>query len=196
MAHHINITNITANHPGYAVVLRWQVEDVIGFTAVHTFKPNNVAGGGTRILPYPTEQDALNDALALALTMTKKMKTAGVAIGGAKTVVRVKQLDAQQKRLGLWGVAEIVKHFEGRLLTGSDLNTGNDEIELLHSFVMSSADQLQRCIVRESEAKVSQATAYGVVGALQAVLQTLHLPGRPKITVQGKLYHLYYTHIY
>ena len=51
---------------------------------------NTVLGpalGGTRMWPYKTEADALNDVLRLSRGMTYKNAVAGLNIGGGKAVI-------------------------------------------------------------------------------------------------------------
>ena len=57
-----------------------------GFIAVHdtTLGP---AVGGVRIWAYPTEEDALKDALLLSRAMTYKSAAAGLSLGGGKAVL-------------------------------------------------------------------------------------------------------------
>ena len=43
--------------------------------------------GGIRMLPYATEEEALNDVLRLARGMTYKAAICGVDLGGGKSVV-------------------------------------------------------------------------------------------------------------
>ena len=51
---------------------------------------NTVLGpalGGTRMWPYESEQDALNDVLRLSRGMTYKNAVAGLNLGGGKAVI-------------------------------------------------------------------------------------------------------------
>src|SRR5688500_4131641 len=53
--------------------------------AIHRTRPT--AGGGIRMWPYASEDQALTDVLRLSRAMTYKFALAGIRVGGAKTVV-------------------------------------------------------------------------------------------------------------
>eukprot|EP00954_Amorphochlora_amoebiformis_P001180 91697-Amorphochlora_amoeboformis.AAC.1 len=80
---------------GFELVVRWETTHAVGFTAVKTFGGGR-AGGGTRIRAYGSEEEAMDDAMALALNMQRKHDATDMALGGAKTTVMLKNPDNVQ----------------------------------------------------------------------------------------------------
>src|SRR5512145_972504 len=55
--------------------------------AIHDAGPNQMAGGGVRMWPYRSDEEALDDVLRLSKAMTYKLALAGLPAGGAKSVI-------------------------------------------------------------------------------------------------------------
>lgn len=98
-----------------------------GIIAIHdtTLGP---ACGGTRMWPYPTEADAVADALRLSQAMTYKSAAAGLNLGGGKGVIigdpRTHKTEAL---LRAWG--RFVHTLGGRYLTTTDVGTTGRDLE-------------------------------------------------------------------
>lgn len=90
------------------------------------------AVGGTRIGQYESADRALTDVLRLAQGMTFKTAVAGLPCGGGKAVISIPPAisDADRRRL-LLRYAEFVESLGGRFVTGPDMNTGQDDMDLI-----------------------------------------------------------------
>jgi leucine dehydrogenase len=83
--------------------------------------------GGCRLRHYPDWSDALADALRLAEAMTDKCALAGLAHGGAKSVVVAPTPDPpgpDERRAALLDVGDVIESLGGRYAAGPDVGTG------------------------------------------------------------------------
>jgi valine dehydrogenase (NAD+) len=78
--------------------------------------------GGTRFFPYPTEQDALVDALRLSKAMAYKAACAGLDLGGGKAVIIGDPRTHKTEPL-LRAYGRIVASLGGRYITACDIGT-------------------------------------------------------------------------
>ncbi len=100
-----------------------------GFIAIHNTS-HGPATGGTRMMPYTSEQDALNDALKLARAMTYKCALAGVPYGGGKgVIIGDPKKDKTQKLLQSY--AQIVNSLNGIFTTGEDVGITREDAEIM-----------------------------------------------------------------
>ena len=142
-----------------------------------TFGP---AAGGTRLMPYPTEAEALEDAIRLATGMTRKCILARTGTGGAKAVIMAAPEDKTEAMLRSYG--RFVERLNGAFLTGNDVNTGREDMEIL--------SQETQYILGLSEAMGPSApvTARGVFSGIRACLKQVFgqadMAGRT-IAIQG-----------
>ncbi len=131
--------------------------------------------GGIRRIAYPTEDDALRDALALASAMTTKTALAQLPAGGAKTVVLHREgleLEPIYVRLG-----EAIERLGGRYVCGPDLGTGAQELD----WVRQATSHVNP---PENDAGVS--TARGVMAGLRAMWTHLDLEAAgSSVALQG-----------
>lgn len=88
------------------------------------------AAGGTRLLPYASEDDALLDALRLSRGMTYKNAAAGLPLGGGKAVVIADAGCVDRERL-LRAHGRFVDRFGGRFITGEDSGTSMADMEII-----------------------------------------------------------------
>src|SRR3546814_15167491 len=82
---------------------------------------NTVLGpalGGTRMWPYKSEAEALNDVLRLSRGMTYKNEVAGLDIGGGKAVI-LGDPSTEQSAALLRTVGQFVQSLGGRFVTAS-----------------------------------------------------------------------------
>ena len=85
--------------------------------------------GGTRLLPYESEEEALNDVLRLSRGMTFKAACAGLNLGGGKAVIIA---DPRQKSEALWRTyGRFVQSLGGRYITAEDMNTNVNDMDLV-----------------------------------------------------------------
>jgi glutamate dehydrogenase/leucine dehydrogenase len=89
--------------------------------------------GGTRFRPYPSELDALQDALRLSQGMTCKAALAGLDLGGGKGVILGDpRTDKTPELLAAYGRA--VESLNGRFNTGEDMGMGEGDIDVVACF--------------------------------------------------------------
>jgi leucine dehydrogenase len=138
------------------------------------------AAGGVRVLPYASEQEAIDDVLRLARGMTYKGAAAGVNLGGGKCVVRADPEREKSEAL-LRALGRFIQRLGGLYIAGEDVGTTAHDMELIgqetpHVFSLPIGEE------------VSQFTAFGVVQGIHACLQSIsgsaELRGRT-IAVQG-----------
>lgn len=86
------------------------------------------ACGGTRIWPYKTEQEAIQDALRLSRAMTYKSAAADLPLGGGKGVIIAdSHKDKTEALLRAYG--RFVDTLGGRYLTTTDVGTTGRDLE-------------------------------------------------------------------
>lgn len=80
--------------------------------------------GGCRMKIYPSQVEALRDAMRLAGGMTRKWAAAGLPMGGGKMVLSVTRIPEGAERAGLFRrVGRLVNTLRGAFATGMDLGT-------------------------------------------------------------------------
>jgi phenylalanine dehydrogenase len=125
--------------------------------------------GGTRMRPYDTFEDALEDALRLSKGMTYKCAAADVDFGGAKGVIIGDP--AKDKTPELFrAYGQFIDSVNGRFYTGTDMGTTLDD------FV--SAYKETDCIAGLPEVfggggETSVPTALGVIYSIKATSKTV-----------------------
>ncbi|HSH44562.1 MAG TPA: Glu/Leu/Phe/Val dehydrogenase [Longimicrobiales bacterium] len=101
-----------------------------GIIAIHntTLGP---ALGGTRFWNYTSDQEALVDVLRLSRGMTYKAATAGLNLGGGKSVIigdpKVKRREAIFRAHG-----RFVESLKGRYITAEDVGTSVEDMDYVH----------------------------------------------------------------
>ena len=86
--------------------------------------------GGTRFIPYATEQAALTDVLRLARAMTSKAALARLPHGGGKAVI-MKPSGAFDRPALLTSFARFVDGLGGRFITTEDSGTTTADMEIV-----------------------------------------------------------------
>ncbi len=138
--------------------------------------------GGTRMVNYPSMEDALQDALRLSRAMTYKCAAAEEDKGGAKAVIwGDPEKDKSEAFFRAFG--RFVEMLGGRFVTGDDANVSPADSSLI--------GRETRFVVSEKEGSAGDTgitTAYGIYVGLEACAKFLwadeHLKGR-KIALQG-----------
>jgi leucine dehydrogenase len=136
--------------------------------------------GGTRLWDYPTEEEALIDALRLASGMTHKSSISGVDAGGAKAVIIAKPEQKTEALLRVYG--RFVDTFHGRFITGEDVGISIEDARII-------AKETEYVLgISEEVGDPSPFTAHGVVSGMRActneVFGTSSLSGL-KVAIQG-----------
>ena len=88
------------------------------------------ACGGTRIWPYATEEEALEDALRLGRAMTYKSATAGLSLGGGKGVI-IADPNTHKTEALLRAYGGFVDTLGGRYLTTTDVGSTGRDLEIV-----------------------------------------------------------------
>ena len=131
---------------------------------------NTVLGpalGGTRMWPYKTEQDALNDVLRLSRGMTYKNAVAGLDIGGGKAVIIGDP--AKDKSEALFrAFGQFVESLGGRYITAEDVGIDVNDMEYVFKETEYVTGVHQ---VHGGSGDPSPFTAYGALQGLMATLQ-------------------------
>ena len=149
--------------PGYDEAHRLEVGGTVAFVALHAVLKGR-SFGGIRIKSYATESAALDDALALARAMSRKVVMAGIPGGGAKTVI----MAGGDRTAAVRGVGEFIESLRGRTSCGADYGfTAADDA------VLRAATKYVAC------GDLAPATAKSTIIAMRAVCE-------PKVVaVQG-----------
>ena len=148
---------------------------------------NTVLGpalGGTRMWPYATEQDAINDVLRLSRGMTYKAAVSGLNLGGGKAVI-IGDPNKDKSEALFRAFGRFVNSLGGRYITAEDV--GIDVNDMEHVFreteFVTGVHQ-----VHGGSGDPSPFTAYGTIQGLMAALQFKHGNedvGKYSYSVQG-----------
>ena len=140
--------------------------------------------GGTRMWPYASEAEALNDVMRLSRGMTYKSSLAGLDLGGGKAVIigdsRTQKTEAMFRRFG-----QFVDSLNGRYITAEDVGMSTTEMVNIQKETRNVAGLPEEM---GGSGDPSSVTAYGVFCGLKAAAKTAYgtddLSGR-KVAVQG-----------
>jgi len=91
--------------------------------------------GGTRMWPYATEDEAIEDVLRLSRGMTYKAAVSGLNLGGGKAVI-IGQPDVDKSEALFRSYGRFIESLNGRYITAEDVNIGVEDIE--HIFTETS----------------------------------------------------------
>jgi len=140
--------------------------------------------GGTRMWPYASEGEALNDVLRLSRGMTYKSALAGLDLGGGKAVIigdaRTQKTEAMFRRFG-----QFVDSLNGRYITAEDVGMSTTEMVNIQKETKHVAGLPEEM---GGSGDPSPVTAYGVFCGMKAAAKTAYgidsLSGR-KVAIQG-----------
>ena len=154
-----------------------------GVIAIHS-TALGPAVGGLRMWTYPSEEAAIFDALRLARGMTYKYAAAGVDLGGGKAVILGDPKTDKTEAL-LRAMARMIDQLGGEYITGEDVGTTLQDMELVHS----ETDHVVTLPEHAGGAgDISPATARGTILAMRACAQRVwgspELDGRT-VALQG-----------
>ena len=130
---------------------------------------NTVLGpalGGTRMWPYESEQDALNDVLRLSRGMTYKNAVAGLNIGGGKAVIIGDPATDKSEAL-FRAFGQFVESLGGRYITAEDVGIDVNDMEYVYRETQFVTGVHQ---VHGGSGDPSPFTAYGTLQGLLAAL--------------------------
>ncbi len=130
---------------------------------------NTVLGpalGGTRMWPYESEQDALNDVLRLSRGMTYKNAVAGLNVGGGKAVIIGDPATDKSEAL-FRAFGQFVESLGGRYITAEDVGIDVNDMEYVYRETQFVTGVHQ---VHGGSGDPSPFTAYGTLQGLLAAL--------------------------
>ncbi len=131
--------------------------------------------GGTRFYPYPSEDAAVADALALSRAMSYKNSLAGLDLGGGKAVIiGDPHTDKTEALLRAYG--RFVESLGGRYLTACDVGTYNADLDVV---ARETRFAHGRSLAYGGCGDSSVLTAYGVFQGMRAAAQ--HRWGKPSL---------------
>jgi len=134
---------------------------------------NTVLGpalGGTRMWPYATEQDALNDVLRLSRGMTYKAAVSGLNLGGGKAVI-IGDPNKDKSEALFRAFGRFVNSLGGRYITAEDVGIDVNDMEYVFRETEFVTGVHQ---VHGGSGDPSPFTAYGTLQGLMAALQFKH----------------------
>ncbi|XXY14649.1 Glu/Leu/Phe/Val dehydrogenase dimerization domain-containing protein [Sorangium sp. So ce216] len=87
--------------------------------------------GGTRLLRYASDEEALVDALRLSRGMTYKNALAGMDVGGGKAVILDSGAEPLDRERLFRAHGRFIERLGGRFITGEDVGTTPADMELI-----------------------------------------------------------------
>lgn len=170
--------------PGYEKVIR-VLNPEVGLHAIICVHSSVIgpALGGIRIYPYLNEEEALNDVMRLAKSMTYKALLSECSLGGGKAVIIGDPKVTKTKKV-LYAFGEAVHRLRGEYICAEDVGCSPEDI-LAISKMTPYAVGLPH---KKSSGNPSVFTAWGTFRGIQSVLKKVHgssdLEGC-KIAIQG-----------
>jgi leucine dehydrogenase len=125
--------------------------------------------GGIRFWRYPSESDAVLDALRLSEAMSLKAAAAGLHQGGGKAVVLVDDPDAPRGDALLRAMGRAIGDLGGRYIAAEDVGATPHDMDV----IASETPWVTGLDGPGGSGDPSPMTAYGVVRAMGAVLEEL-----------------------
>ena len=140
--------------------------------------------GGTRMWPYASEADALEDVLRLSRGMTYKSALAGLDLGGGKAVIigdaRKDKTEAMFRRFG-----RFVDSLNGRYITAEDVGMSTTEMVNIRK---ETNHVVGLPVSMGGSGDPSPVTAYGVYCGMKAAAKTAYGSddlNKRKVAIQG-----------
>jgi leucine dehydrogenase len=152
--------------------------------AIHDTTLGPATGGCRMWQDYPSEMDAIEDALRLARGMTYKYAAAGVNLGGGKAVIigDPKRTDREPVFRAL---GKFINRLGGKYITGEDVGTTLQDMEYIR---METEHVVTLPTYLGGAGDIAPLTAYGTIRAMQACCNRVYgsdsLEGK-HIAVQG-----------
>ena len=141
-------------------------DDLSVFIVGEKIQNNKPANGGLRLLCYPSDTECINDGLRLASLMKYKHDIYSTGFSGGKVVARAKNPLLIKRKL-ITITAALLESLDGQMITGCDLNTTINDMEQLQQLTPHVLAAVG------SDIDASTATAYGVIGALDAYQKSI-----------------------
>lgn len=155
--------------PGYERVIEAIDSDskLHAFIAIHSTKLGPSLGG-TRIYPYASREDALQDALRLSSAMSYKSALLNNGLGGGKSVIIADPKKAKTESL-LLSFAEVINYLKGAYIAAEDVGSTTDDMLIIRK----KTPYVAALPVEQSSGDPSRFTAWGIVQGMHAIAQFL-----------------------
>ncbi len=88
--------------------------------------------GGTRMWPYKSDEDALEDVLRLSKGMTYKAAVSGLNLGGGKAVI-IGDPEKDKSEALFRSYGRFIESLNGRYITAEDVNIGVSDIDHIYT---------------------------------------------------------------
>ncbi len=151
--------------------------------AIHSTEPGP-ALGGTRFIPYPDTDRAVNDALRLAKGMTYKAAINHLCFGGGKAVILYPaQLKNRRALFSAYG--DFVESLGGRYITAVDSGTSPRDMDIIATrtaHVVCTTQQMAG--TGDPSPYTARGVLYGIQAALKIKYGSEQISGK-HIAVQG-----------
>jgi leucine dehydrogenase len=135
-----------------------------GFIVIHTLRKGR-ALGGIRLWNYPHEEAALDDAIKLAVAMTRKVVMADLPCGGAKCVIW--NHEKLKRKPALIRLAQIIESMQGIFLAGRDLGISPADLAIM-------AKESDYVVNENKTGDLSYYTALGLVHGMRAAAKVIN----------------------
>ena len=140
--------------------------------------------GGTRMWPYKSEDEALNDALRLSHGMTYKAAAAGLNLGGGKGVI-IGNPDTDKNEILFRAYGRLVEGLHGRYITAEDVGVGVRDVEWMRyetSYVVGISESLGGS--GDPSSFTANGVYFGMKACVEEVFGTSSLSGL-RVAIQG-----------
>ena len=151
-----------------------------GFKAIIAIHNINLgpAVGGTRLFPYASEENALDDVLRLSKGMTYKSALAQTGFGGGKSVIIAHPDQKTPELFKKFG--QFVDSLGGEYICAEDVNTSPSDMEIVNSVTPHVLG------LDGAGGDPSPLTALGVVESIWVTAEELGIkPADLSVTIQG-----------
>ena len=138
----------------------------IGFKAVIAIHDTTLgpATGGCRMWQYPSEMEAMEDALRLARGMTYKYAAAGVNLGGGKAVI-IGDPYRKDREPVFRVLGKFINRLGGKYITGEDVGTTLKDMEYIR---METPYVVTLPTYLGGAGDIAPMTAFGTIQAMRA----------------------------
>jgi leucine dehydrogenase len=151
--------------PAVTVLAEHVSEHLSVFVVAESTCSQRPANGGLRLLSYDDDATCKADGHRLASLMTNKHDLYGTGFAGGKVVARAADPAAVKDEL-INVTADLLESLDGAMITGCDLNTSLEDMERLTALTPHVLAAVG------SPVDASSATAFGTIGAVEAVLKS------------------------
>lgn len=140
--------------------------------------------GGTRMWPYKSEDEALEDVLRLSRGMTYKSAAAGLNLGGGKAVI-IGDPQRDKNEILFRAFGRFVHGLNGRYITAEDVGTEVRDMEFVRMetpWVVGISEALGGS--GDPSPVTARGVYFGIKACSEAAFDTSSLRGR-KVAIQG-----------